>query len=624
MKRQIVVSLVALSVSVAMIGTGCSSEDGRPGTEPSSAPPPVNGVFDVTIQSATVAGLPTCAAALAGTTGIVVPASPALPTLYACLANNWVAVPCVTTLAGDVAYASTTKTLWACSGGHWTPIALPAGTPGDAGPPGPQGPAGTQGPVGTQGPAGPKGDAGPPGPQGPQGDAGPPGSSALVTPEPPGPNCAAGGERIDVVDSHGLVLSTAYVCNGVVGQTCSHGMCSCPTGQMVCADVCTNTQSDLSNCGGCGVACDEGSSCLDGACKRTTAIAAGGAYACALLADSRVKCWGNNIAGQFGNGAATNTTTPVTSPGFTGATAITAGTEHTCALFAGGSVACAGLNGEGQLGNGTGVDSATPVAVSGLTGAVAVSAGGLHTCALLTGGTVACWGFNTTGQLGNGTTTTSLTPVAVSGLTGVTALSAGGRHTCALLAGGSVTCWGYNDSGQLGNGTTTESTTPVPVSALTGVTAISASNEHTCALVSGGSVACWGSNLHGQLGNGTNTDSATPVPVSNVTGATALAQGGDADAHACAFFPGGAAVCWGEDVYGQLGNGLTTDSNTPVAVSNVIGGAELIGATTLAVGQSHTCALLPGNSFACWGRNDAGELGVGTTINSSTPLAASL
>lgn len=137
------------------------------------------------------------------------------------------------------------------------------------------------------------------------------------------------------------------------------------------------------------------------------------------------------------------------------------------------------------------------------------------------------------------------------------------------------------------------------------------------ALILGGTVACWGSNAHGQLGNGMITDSKVPLPVSNVTGVNALAQG-DADAHACAFFTGGGAVCWGEDFYGQLGNGLTTDSNTPVAVSN------LMGAATLAVGQSHTCALLPGNSFACWGRNTFGELGIGTTTDSSTPLAASL
>ena len=179
-------------------------------------------------------------------------------------------------------------------------------------------------------------------------------------------------------------------------------------------------------------------------------------------------------------------------------------------------------------------------------------------------------------------------------------------------------CWGFNDNGGLGDGTTTGSATPVAVSGLTNAIAIGAWGRHSCALPPGRDGCLLGRQCRRQLGNGTTTDSSTPVPVSSLVGATALAQGGSG-AHTCAFFAaGGAAVCWGENIYGQLGNGLTTDSSVPVAVSN------LQGAAAIAAGQSHTCVLLPGDSLACWGNNVFGQLGDGTTTNRATPLAVSL
>jgi len=327
-----------------------------------------------------------------------------------------------------------------------------------------------------------------------------------------------------------------------------------------------------------------------------TALAAGGAHICALLQTGTVQCWGRNFAGQLGDGTSGGSrATPVAVRGLSGVTVLVAGSAHTCALLQTGTVQCWGLNDNGQLGDGTTANRATPVAVRGLSGVTALAAGGAHTCALLQTGTVQCWGSNFSGQLGDGTTTDRLTPAVVSGLSGVTALAAGWDHTCAVLQTGTVQCWGSNFSGQLGDGTTTDRLTPVAVSGLSGVTALAAGGAHTCALLQTGTVQCWGRNESGQLGDGTTANRVTPVAVSGLSGATALAVGG---AHTCALLPTGTAQCWGRNESGRLGNGTSGGFRaTPVVVSG------LSGATALAAGGAHTCALLQTGTAQCWGEN---------------------
>ena len=152
----------------------------------------------------------------------------------------------------------------------------------------------------------------------------------------------------------------------------------------------------------------------------------------------------------------------------------------------------------------------------------------------------------------------------VAGLTGVVAISGGGAHTCAVLSDGTVRCWGDNVTGQLGNGTTTTSTTPVQVAGIAGAVAVSAGWLHACALLGDGTIHCWGQNQFGQLGNGTTSGSTTQVRVSAISAAVAVTAGWWH--HSCALLGDGTVRCWGVNEWGQFGNGTTTGSSTPVTM----------------------------------------------------------
>jgi len=300
----------------------------------------------------------------------------------------------------------------------------------------------------------------------------------------------------------------------------------------------------------------------------------------------------------------------------TKAISISTGQYDNCTLTEAGGVKCWGYNYYGQLGDGTTTDRLTPVDVVGLrSGVDAISTGYKHTCALTSLGGVKCWGFNSDGQLGDGTKVSSSTPVNVTGLSsGVSAISAGGFHTCALNTSGGVKCWGFNAFGQLGDGTTTSSSTTVNVGGLSsGVSAIRAGANHTCALTQAGGVKCWGDNSFGQLGDGTALNRLTPVNVAGLSsGISAISAGGS---HTCALTTGGGLVCWGFNAFGQLGDGTTTSRYLPVSVIGLAGGVSGVSG-----GPRHTCALMQAGGARCWGYNIYGELGDGTTNNRLSPV----
>jgi alpha-tubulin suppressor-like RCC1 family protein len=339
-----------------------------------------------------------------------------------------------------------------------------------------------------------------------------------------------------------------------------------------------------------------------GARAHRTRLAAGGDHTCALLDDGTVKCWGNNLHGELGDGTRTPQSKPVFVTGLVSAVSIAAGRENSCAILTHGLVSCWG---GGALGDDK-PGSATRVTVHNLANVVSLAAGFSHICAARADGTVWCWGNNDVGQLGIGTmsSTPALLPVQVPGLTSVVSLAAGGSHTCALLADGSVRCWGEGTLGELGNGrqvslATPAFTAPLSRTAIVGAVELSAGATSTCALLSDGDVSCWGENTNGELGTGTNTNSPFPVIVGLADPiAVALASG---QHHACAIVADGGISCWG-----ALGNGATTVP-MPVGLSQL----PLVEVTG---GASHTCAMRVDGSIACFGADNLGQIGNGTVL----------
>ncbi|MBI2551796.1 hypothetical protein HYW17_00640 [Candidatus Uhrbacteria bacterium] len=249
-----------------------------------------------------------------------------------------------------------------------------------------------------------------------------------------------------------------------------------------------------------------------------------------------------------------------------------------------------------------------------------ISAGYRATCMTLGDTSVRCWGYNGLGQLGDGTNTERHTPTPVSGLRGAVGISLGQHHACALLEEGSVRCWGANSYGQLGDGTSTDSSV-VPIAAVSGVGSavqLSAGFHHTCAVLENGSARCWGKNENGQLGNGTNNDGG-PTPPVTVSGLAGIIQISGGENHTCAVSADGSAYCWGRDQYGRLGTGSSDypDPHTPALISTLSDVAQI------SAGMWHTCAVSADGSAYCWGANPYGQLGNGSAYlfrpSDSTP-----
>jgi len=303
---------------------------------------------------------------------------------------------------------------------------------------------------------------------------------------------------------------------------------------------------------------------------------------------------------------------------------ISAGLYHSCAVTPAGAAYCWGWGGDGQLGTGfrtpfraPRASLQTPLAVTGGRTFATIAAGSGRSCGVTTIGEAYCWGDDSYGQLGDGSRTSSLVPVPVTGGQQFASVTLGAYHACGVTTTNAAYCWGVNSQSQLGDGSRTFSPSPVLVAGNLLFQSVRAGSSHTCGVTIAEVAYCWGYNLDGQVGDGTSAYAvATPVAVAGDHSFVAVAAGW---AHSCAMTPEGTGYCWG--VSDRLGDGSGQDHPIPVPVAGGLSFATAGGA--MSAGQESSCALTPAGAAYCWGHNDLGELGDGSTTSRSTPVLAS-
>jgi hypothetical protein len=365
---------------------------------------------------------------------------------------------------------------------------------------------------------------------------------------------------------------------------------------------------------GAGITCTPPAHACGNACVPQTIAQCGpSCAACGAPANATATC-ASGPDGEYACGYACPAGLFACPAGCCRATQVFAGGNHSCAILSDTSLACWGSNDAGQLGVGpAGGFSQSPVLALD-PGVTQAALGAHHTCAVQAGA-VKCFGSNLDGQLGQTPVSAGdPTPVTVAGLTGVTRLAAGTAHTCAV-AGGAVRCWGRNAQGQLGTGSASATPATDWVSSLvtTGASDVASLLDTTCALVAG-QVSCWGANGTGQIGDpAAPNPQPTPDPVTLPSTATILAVGGD---HSCAVVAGNGLWCWGANDRGQLGTGSTgATQTTPVQASRIDNNKLSIWA---APGASFTCSAKDAVQVTCNGANNQEQTGVAPASTSNT------
>lgn len=361
---------------------------------------------------------------------------------------------------------------------------------------------------------------------------------------------------------------------------------------------------------------------------RYRALVAGTQHSCDIASGGIVWCWGQNGTegriglAQLGNEVTSSTPVRVanTGPGGIRAAQLASFGRHTCALDTAGKAWCWGSNTWGALGVSTISQSATPVAVAGGHTFRQIAVGSEHSCALTAAGALYCWGHNDWRQFAANAPAMAEAPVALAPGMTFASITVGATFTCGITAAGTAHCWGYSGWGNLGDGTAisygnTFSATPLAVVGGHTFTQLGAGQIHACGLTTAGQAYCWGSN-GGRLGNGASTESSTPVAVAGGQTFRALAVGAN---HSCGIATGTLDVwCWGFNGSGQLGQAATQAITAPTRIAGLT--AADVAASGIGTGSgSHTCAISVDRlTVRCWGRNDTGQLGTGTTSAGAT------
>jgi alpha-tubulin suppressor-like RCC1 family protein len=320
------------------------------------------------------------------------------------------------------------------------------------------------------------------------------------------------------------------------------------------------------------------------------------------------------LAGLLQSGCGDGSSEPSPPAEAAALTVLRADGNTTCGRAEDGSGFCWGANEFGQLGDGTTTDRHRMTRV--LTGFYGITVTGSHSCAYDGAAPTRCWGRNSSGEIGTGTTAAVLTPTTLDGNLNFCEVAIGDDFSCGIAVSGVTYCWGANDVGQLGAGAVDASAVPVPVAGNHQFRTVAAGGRTACGIEQS-QMYCWGNGKDGELGNGAfETASSEPVPVAGDLPLYIVAIGSNAQAQATVCALGSDAIyCWGKNTDGEIGDGTTLRRNTPTRVLGDLGQAQV------EPGGSHTCARSPGAEVYCWGKG--GRLGTGSSQGSLAPVRVS-
>jgi len=441
------------------------------------------------------------------------------------------------------------------------------------------------------------------------------------------------GESCETLGYYGGALVCDGACLFDEAPCAAVGRCGDGTIQFTEGEVCDGANLNVTTCvqrgfWGGSLACDPACSTFDeSGCRRLVKLDAGVSHTCAIDDAGGARCWGARTGGGLGDGQSAGT---YNIPGAVQAsgtlfTEISAGQNFTCALDTAGALWCWGVNNSGQLGSGGTTMSTVPqraIVPVGMT-FNQISAGASHACALATTGEVLCWGYNNQGRLGDGTTTNRLIPTPVNSIKTFVRVQAGRFHSCAIDTDDQLHCWGANGYNQIHEMNTEPVLSPLPVAAADAhaVLDVGVGNYHTCVVTgaASGNLFCKGANGQGQLGyftGGVPSLAFGSVPTSSGARVVQVQAG---DVFTCARLSSGLVYCWGNNDFGQLGDGAQgTTRHSAALITTTPPGKAFSG---LSAGAEHACAWDAAGLAWCWGNNELGTLGDGTFTNSDLPVS---